>query len=454
MTESTHRLGLRLFCTNGTLVKDALDCWPDFPIVLRYGIFPGGGTLVPRDEDEIVAALQKPDRISMIHLTLTEQLLDKLATLTPKPFPTLEVLELTTQSEAILVLPDQSFCREAPRLHTLRTAKTAFLALPQLLSSAKNLVSLQLGSLPCNGFIPPDVLITNLSEMDSLQMFHIHFLSPNFELIPNPEETAQYLSKRVFLPALKYLEFHGAYEYLEYLLSGIDALVKYIYITFFNDLDFSHLPQLQQFITRLTKTQGFLDEATVCYSKSNISFTSTRRGMPLCLGLRISCRQFDWQVASLAEIYTQLRSPVIHPGISQLDLYAPPPFPDGYDEMDTSPFLNLFRSFDDVEILRVNKEIGSHIAHALAGNTELLKVREIHLEEHGQFASVQKALAPFITARQHSDDPVTLYAWSKSNHPPTGVPISPATPPSRWFYRDPKGIVHGTLSTLGVCSNS
>ena len=33
---------------------------------------------------------------------------------------------------------------------------------------------------------------------------------------------------------------------------------------------------------------------------------------------------------------------------------------------------------------------------------------------------------------------------------PPGLPVPPVAPPSRWFYRDPKGVVHGKLSIRGV----
>jgi CHAT domain-containing protein len=413
---------------------------------MRYGVLPGPNPMFAGDEDGIVAALQKPDRIWRIHLTLTELLLDKLATITQEPLPTMELLQLTSQSDTGLALPNQFLRGEAPRLHTLRTVKIAFPALPQLLLSAKNIVSIQLEAIPNKGYIPPDDLIASLSGMTCLQMFHIHFLSPTYDpVLDLDDESPQYLPRHVFLPALKHLEFHGAYEYLEYLLAAIDAPVKYIYITFFNDLDFSNLPQLQQFIACLTKTQEFPDEATIHYSRTNISITFAQLGMPLRLGLRISCRRFDWQMASLAEICTQIRPPGSIPTLRQVDIYASPPFPDEHDGADASPFLSLFRVFDDVEILRVIKDIGSHVAQALSSNTVLPRVREVYMEQPEEFASVQQALAPFITARRRSDCPVALNRWQPNNdfHPSTHLPRdAPMSAPQPLIHRnDPSSML-------------
>jgi hypothetical protein len=37
---------------------------------------------------------------------------------------------------------------------------------------------------------------------------------------------------------------------------------------------------------------------------------------------------------------------------------------------------------------------------------------------------------------------------------PPGLPVPPVAPPSRWFYRDPKGVVHGKLLSQSACSSS
>jgi CHAT domain-containing protein len=420
ITSSCHYLDLRLLCTNGTPVKNTLYCWPDLPIVMRYGTSTGLDPLAAEDEDEIVAALQKPSRIHTINLPLTKTLLGKLATKTQArgSFLAMELLELSSQSETGLALPDQFLGGEAPRLHTLRTTKIAFPALPRLLWSAKRLVSLQLEAIPSGGYIPPGVLITALSEMDTLQMLHIHYLSPASVTVPNLEEFPQYSPKRVKLTALNYLEFYGDYQYLEYLLAGIDAPVKYIYITFFYDPDFRTL-QLHQFITRLDKRHAFPDEATVCYSTTGISITFNQLRSPLLLGLRISCKQFVGQMGSLAEIYDKLLHPSPLFVVRRLDIYASSPLPDEHDDPDLSPFVDLLYKFGDVESLRVTKEIGSHVAKALVENMVLPQVREIYLEEHSNFPSARSALAPFIAVRQRDHRTVALHSWQPSydRHP-------------------------------------
>jgi hypothetical protein len=429
--DSTHRLGLQLFCTNGTPVRNTLECWPGLPIVMRYGAFPGPNPLASRDVDGIVAALQQPDRIRILQLTVTIPLLEKLAqepTSAAEEFPGLELLELTTQTEAGLILHDQFLGKAAPRLHTLRTTKIALPGLREL-PSATNLVSLQFEAIPSTGYIPPEDLITTLSSMSQLQMFNVHFLSPTSR--PDPKEFLQPQSMRITLPSLKHFEFHGDIEYLERLSDGIDApVIKYIYLTLFHDLEFL-IPKLGEFIGR-TETPSDPVEATVYYSGADISITFSKPETPHRLGIRIACRRFDWQMASIAEICGQLHQSATLSTVRRLDIYASTPFPDGHDDMDHSLFSDLFRTFGaSLAILRVTKEIGSHVAHALVGMEGLPNMREFYVEEHDEFASVQTVLAPFIAARKRSNQLVSLHPWEPSNSPTnqrrtgsTHIPVS------------------------------
>lgn len=329
---------------------------------MRYGVFPGPNPLAAGDVEGIVAALQQLGRLRIIQLTVTMPLLEKLATTkqvtsTQERFPELEHLELTTQTEVEPILHDQFLGGAAPRLHTLRTTRIALPALPQLLLSATNLVSLQLEAIPSTGYIPPEYLIITLASMSRLQMLHVHFLSP----ISNSDKESPYSPPEpADLRFLKHFEFHGDVEYLEQLSGGIIAPAKYIYITYFNDLEFT-IPKLVEFLG-CAETPSFRVEATVHYSGTDVSITFSQQETPCRLAFRIPCRRFDWQMAAITDISNQLL-PSITPSVQQLDIYVSPPFPDGHDDMDHTLLLDLFRIFINVENLRVTKEIGSHAAH-------------------------------------------------------------------------------------------
>ncbi|KAI0245408.1 hypothetical protein BJV78DRAFT_402554 [Lactifluus subvellereus] len=228
--------------------------------------------------------------------------------------------------------------------------------------------------------------------MTRLKMLHIHFLSPTSR--PVSRGTPQSPPIRATLPALNYFEFHDCSEYLECLLSGIDTpLLKYIYLTFFNQLIFD-TPQLFQFIHR-THPQRSHDEAMVYFSGTDISITFTQLGTPHCMRLQISCRPLDWQMSALAEICAHFS--LILSGVQRLNIGASSPLPGGQDE------------------------IVPHVAHSLAREemvTGVLPVvQELYIEEHGEFASVREALAPFSATRQRAGRPVIVYRSNSDNTP-------------------------------------
>ncbi|KAH9998728.1 CHAT domain-containing protein [Russula vinacea] len=227
--------------------------------------------------------------------------------------------------------------------------------------------------------------------MTSLEMFYIHFLSSTSR--PDTKEFLEPTSKKASLPSLKYFEFHGDGEYLERLSDGIDASVKYIYLTFFNDLEG---------IIGRTKTPSFeVVETRVYYSGADLSITFSQLEPPRCLGLRITCEQFDWQMTSITDICESVSQLVTLSTVRQLDIYASPPLPDGHDDMDHSRFSELFRKFSSMESLRVTKEIGSHVAHALVG-MELARMRDFYVEEQ-------------TNSHQRSNLPISLHPWKPSN---------------------------------------
>ncbi|KAI0252574.1 hypothetical protein BJV78DRAFT_344935 [Lactifluus subvellereus] len=178
--DSPLSLDLRLFCTYGTPVKNNLDCWPGLPIVVRYLAFSSPSPLpkAAADEDNIIAALQHPDRILAIQLNVTTPLLERLATLARQPFPALETLELGTQTETGLVLPNESLGGPFPRLRVLHLTRIAFPALQRLLLSAENIVSLKLDALPNSVHISLEALMICLAAMTLLETLHLHFNFP------------------------------------------------------------------------------------------------------------------------------------------------------------------------------------------------------------------------------------------------------------------------------------
>jgi hypothetical protein len=301
---SQQSLHLRLFCTPGTPVLNALRCWPALPIVIQYGGSPSSYPPAPEDEDNIVAALDQFDRVSSITLTVTKPLLAKLSAIQWR-FSELENLVLLCSNDVPLTL-SSDFLRESreSRLRTLHLTRTAFPSLPQLLVLSTGLVDLQLHEISNLGYISPETFADAMSRMSHLRTLSLHFLSstscPNYTgLPPNP-------SDRVILPALTDLEYRGSSKYLDSLAAKIDApLLGNIHITFFSQLpplpSPMELSHLVKFINRIVVQKSYR-RADLQFSTHAVSISFTKPEWPTRFELQVSCILFSEQLSYMGLI--------------------------------------------------------------------------------------------------------------------------------------------------------
>src|SRR6266849_3639439 len=83
---SPRRLNLRIFCSQIIPVRENLEFWPPFPIVLTIDYFQNRPNW-PRD-DNIFATLEHHDRVCQIEIRdISSSLLEKALPLMQKPFP-------------------------------------------------------------------------------------------------------------------------------------------------------------------------------------------------------------------------------------------------------------------------------------------------------------------------------------------------------------------------------
>ncbi|KAI0288907.1 hypothetical protein BC826DRAFT_651102 [Russula brevipes] len=246
---STRRLNLRLRCTYKTPVGKTLDVWPALPIVIEDN---RGRLSRVKGASNIIAALGHPDRVCRIHLnTIPNSVFKRFAAAMKDPFPALTDLWLNADSKMV-VLPDLFLGGSAPRLKSLWLFGISFPAIPNLLLSSSDLVQLCLSHIPHAGYISPEAMATGLSALTRLTMLKIRFVSPR----SRPDQPSPPPSTRTVLPALKNFEFEGVSEYLENLISHIDApLLSYLNIQFFNQLIFN-TPRLCSFIRHAEKLRS------------------------------------------------------------------------------------------------------------------------------------------------------------------------------------------------------
>ena len=414
MFSSPRRLNLRLLCTNRRPVKKMFDIWPDLPIFIfaYHRGYDKTSQLTSRltGVNNLITALKQCDRVCEVNIQPIPNPLLKRFMKIKGPFPVLASLALRSIDEGVPVLPDSFLGGSAPRLQSLHLYSIPFPALGKLLLSTSVLVDLSLDNIPYSGYIPPRAMVTCLSTLTRLESLVLNFQSPRF---PAARHLPQFT--RVVLPALTSFLFQGDSEYLEDIISQIDApLLDRATIMFFNQLIFD-TPRLRHFISR---TPSFLisNQAHVVFSERIASVdlflrngTADRR----TLSLGILCVASDWQLSSLVQLcslslppLTTLESLHIRQGHFRPSKWQ-------YDVEDTQ-WIELFYPFTTVKDLYISRKFIEPVAPALqllAGGEGAMEVlpglqslflRSPHPSEH-----TQKAISEFAISRQlsHQEKP-------------------------------------------------
>jgi hypothetical protein len=286
-----------------------------------------------------------------------------------------------------------------------------FPALPKLLSSATHLAQLYLINISHSGYISPENMLAPLCSLTTLATLHLDFQSPLSR--PDWASRRRPTPTRSVFPALTNFLFKGVTEYLEDVVSRIDApKLKYLDITFFNQILFD-TPKLIQFISR-TPTLKALEKARVAFANgaARINFSSQSPDFGE-LTMKISCRELDWQVSALEQICASCLPP-----LSMLDLYI---YMDkgGYrqDNVEDVLWMELLHPFTIVENLYLSKQVTPRIMPAiqeLVGDRTievLPALQNIFLEGLQSSGPVQEGIKQFVAARQLTSHPIAVSAW-------------------------------------------
>jgi hypothetical protein len=409
---SPLRLDLRLLCTERSPVRKTLDVWPPLPITIHFS----GVRL--RVEDNVIAALECPNRVRKISLHKITIPLERLVTVMQVSFLELEDLALGIEGPGGTVppLPSTFLGGSAPHLRYFHLKHIPFPTLPRLLLSSNDLVDLYLWGIPHSGYISPEAMATCISALTSLTILLIGFKSPTSR--PDPRTRRPPPLTRSILPALTEFSFYGVSEYLEDLVARIDApLLDWMYITFFNQLVFG-IQQLRRFIDHAPAFMPW-DVAEIYINDAHAAMylMSKRLRHVHLLGFKISCREVDWQVSSVAQIANQLSESFMS-SIDYLFIEDTTSGTTFEDSMDETQWLELFHPFIAVRTLRLHSgkaRMGSHVVSALRGlsvesATQVLPALDnLNLEGNQESGPEQQDIEPFIAARQGSDHPVTFH---------------------------------------------
>lgn len=426
---SPCRLDLWLPCTYGTPVRRRLDCWPPLPIFIKYWANLEFRPPSSEDEDNLIAALEHPDRVRKIQLALTNSQLEKVAERIQMALPGLTSLSLWLDKGTAL---PRTFLTGSASLHLrdISLVGVPFPRLPQLLASAIDLVSLRLMEVPDAGYIPPDAMSACLSKLPHLRFLYIDFHSPH-----STRHNRGGNRRPAPLPSLTSFNFRGTSEYLEDLVAKIDApLLNEVNISFFNQLIFN-VPHLSRFIrqmevlksAKVSKVESSpgngvsitmsLDsdqdqDQNQDQDQSHLAVAVSGRGNATpsysSLTLRVTCTYLDWQISSMAQICHQasLLSNVEHIYIRADDGIQLSCKEDKRDmiDLESVPWLDFFHTFPSVARLRICGELGPYVASALEGivfDIETIKkvlpeLRILLFECSRKSAAVER----FVAARQ------------------------------------------------------
>ena len=413
VSESQKALHLRLFCTHGTPVLNSLDCWPTMPIVVQYGGSLELDPPAPEDEDNIMAALKRSDRVVSLTLTVTAPLQARLSTIDPL-FLKLEHLVLLSQDGVRYLTQPRPFRsgQWGTRLRSLHLTRISFLELPRLLYSSRNLVDLRLHEVLYPSNFSTEILTNSFSGMTQLQLLSLHFLPPL--VLPTSTDRLSKISpsrKFVSLPSLTRFDFRGITDSLKGLVAGIDSPgLGDIEVTCVNesisDSEVSDLSVLFEFIDRI-KMHKSPRRADILSSEHDITISLTQPGVHTCLRLKLLCEPLTTQLSSMARICFQFSAFLFNVEDLRINVKR-------QSTQDDGPYK---RSLETVNLfiagkwLKVSGNLSSNIVKSLQLRERRhgLALKKLRALEHGpRHASLREAIVSLMISWRLSGHPIQV----------------------------------------------
>jgi hypothetical protein len=289
----------------------------------------------------------------------------------------------------------------------------------KLLLSTRDLVNLALELFPVSGFISSEAMVDILSALTKLKTFRLNFdPSKHFHSWTHEARQRPPALTRVVLPALTKFDYEGNSEYLEGIVSRIDAPLDRIAVTFTNNqLMVSDISSFSDFIGR-TKIPNGPYRADTFFSRFNVEISLfQRKGASdlKVLSLCIPCLWYsvDSQLSSLAQACHTLLPPL--PSLELLGLYNSNLLQHAEVENLNTRCMELLLSFTTVKDLVLHEVVGSSVASSLQElvaerGTEILPaLQNIFLEGFQPSGLIPEGIAKFISARELTGHPILVH---------------------------------------------
>jgi hypothetical protein len=405
MFASSRHLYLEHVCTYGTPVKKTLGYLQAFPIIVSFlnDDFRNG------DADNLIATLEHRDRVKVVQINVPPSLFEELTTAMREPLPALTHLRLESSWESdpfvdLPIIPGTFLGGCAPRLKTIYIACIPYPAAPTLLSSARDLVDVDLRYIPSSGFIPPEAMVASLAALPKLQSLAFVFQRgmSYHHRIRLPSIT------RTVLPALTGFTFSGLFEYFEYFVAQIDApQLMYLHIDLDEDPGTDYqIPQLCKFIDR----SDILNSKLTHFMRADLTVDLFAAIVQLREGDMPSFR-LSIQVDAISQVVNQLSALLTH--VDCLFIYSL--MGEGERLGNGIQWLELFRPFTATKALSADDELSSYISLALKNVTSdmaaevlptlsLLRLKNELIQSMKKFAAARRNVGlPVAIVGDHSE---------------------------------------------------
>ena len=443
---SPLRLDLQLLGTFGTPVRKYLGCWPAFLLAIDYSLARNKslyGDITPNDVDNILAALERHDRVRHINHSVSSSLMADLFAVMEEPFPALthlllsctdpdkvQVLEDEDEDEDGdgdgLVIPSNFLGGSGSRLHEISFFNIPFPTIPAILSSASDLVKLQLENVPRTPFPSPEAMVHCVAVLTRLEDISIEFQSAlstrhRKHLRPSPETW-------VVLPALASILYKGDNAYLEEFVARINtSLLNSIDITY-SDEDFNYrVTELIKLIERSNLQLSRFRFVEIFFEPRKTTFFLRPQTNPneRVIAIQIS----SWggvrsQVADMTEMLSQVSqvSSMIS-DVVRLDIEASSPWEMDEDFMDREimesmdgagvGWLELFHPFIAIKTLLISSQFTENVARAFEELTaetitQVLPTLELLRLEGNMFMPVKEIVEGLHNTFQASGRPLKV----------------------------------------------
>ena len=404
---------------------------PTLPLIIDY--FRTDRDITAVDEEGLILALEQHGRVLRIRLSISVSKLQKFIVAIDEEYPVLEYLIMRPfewRKGMALLLPETL---QAPRLHHLMLTGFAFPMKRQLLTNAASIVTLYLYVSHPDAYFQPNTLLQWLSFMPQLETLVIFFTFsvPNRDVERQLRHTSSI--PHITLPNLRFLVLNTSSAYEEAIVRRITTpRLQKLDIRFFKQLTFS-LPYLKQFMNTAAnfgfdridtaKFEFFRDVVHAgVYRREDIEVAQVKM-IPFLVV--VCCWHLDWQVSAVAQIFNplgQILSAVEHLTLehSVHDLSS-----EEHNEVDSSEWRQILRSFGSVKTLRVGDGLVKDVSRSLRledGEDLMELLPELQSLTYSGIGDTD-AFTSFIDARQNAGHPVTLV------HPNP----RPATP-DIWFW--------------------